>query len=186
MYRGSRVLRSPPVPAVLSVYQRGSLIDGLAMYLSCDTKKFHDNESTQILHNFGTSTHRGGSFPPPTPAGPLGVVASALLVIGRTMTSQVVWSTRMNWCGKRTLSSMRTAGATRCTRHWARRLRLPSAARAFCRSDVSVWLLDVHSRITPWSRSTPCTTTAILSTRLSTGHSRVPRNPVTTSKGNSS
>ena len=36
---GSRV-RSPPVPVVLSVYQRGSLLDGLAMYLSCDTKKF--------------------------------------------------------------------------------------------------------------------------------------------------
>jgi len=33
-------------------YQRGSLLDGLAMYLSCDTKKFHDNESTHILHNF--------------------------------------------------------------------------------------------------------------------------------------
>ena len=29
--RGSRV-RSPPVPVVLSVYQRGSLLDGLAMY----------------------------------------------------------------------------------------------------------------------------------------------------------
>jgi len=40
------------------VYQRGSLLDGLAMYLSCDTKKFHDNESTHILHNFWTSTHR--------------------------------------------------------------------------------------------------------------------------------
>ena len=51
VYRGSTV-RSPPVPAVLSVYQRGSLLDGLAMYLSCDTKKFHDNESTHILHNF--------------------------------------------------------------------------------------------------------------------------------------
>ena len=63
VYRGSRV-RSPPVPAVLSVYQRGSLLDGLAMYLSCDTKKFRDNESTHILHNFWTSTHRGGSFPP--------------------------------------------------------------------------------------------------------------------------
>ena len=23
-----------------------ALLDGLAMYLSCDTKKFHDNEST--------------------------------------------------------------------------------------------------------------------------------------------
>ena len=47
----------PLVPIVLSVYQRGSLLDGLAMYLSCDTKKFHDNESTHILHNFCTSTH---------------------------------------------------------------------------------------------------------------------------------
>ena len=45
VYRGSRV-RSPPVPVVLSVYQRDSLLDGLAMYLSCDTKKFHDNDST--------------------------------------------------------------------------------------------------------------------------------------------
>jgi len=56
--RGSRV-RSPPVPVVLSVYQRGSLLDCLAMYLSCDTKKLHDNESTHVLHNFWTSTHRG-------------------------------------------------------------------------------------------------------------------------------
>jgi len=64
-YRGSRV-RSPPVPVVLSVYQRGSLLDGLAMNLSCDTKKLHDNESTHILHNFWTSTHRGEAslFPP--------------------------------------------------------------------------------------------------------------------------
>jgi len=59
VYRGSRV-PGPPVPVVLSVYQRGSLLDDLAMYLSCDTKKFRDNESTQILHNFWTSTHRGG------------------------------------------------------------------------------------------------------------------------------
>ena len=66
LYRGSRV-RSPPVPVVLSVYQCGSLLDGLAMYLSCDTKKFHDNES--ILRNFWTSTHRGGSFPPFPPGG---------------------------------------------------------------------------------------------------------------------
>jgi len=70
VYRGSRV-RSPPVPLVLSVYRRGSLLDGLAMYLSCDTKKFHDNESTHILHNFWTSTHRG-KLPPPYPlAAPL-------------------------------------------------------------------------------------------------------------------
>ena len=33
------------------------------MYLSCDTKKFHDNESAHILHNFWTSTH-GGKLPP--------------------------------------------------------------------------------------------------------------------------
>jgi len=48
------------------VYQRGSLLDGLAMYLSCDTKKFHDNESTHIIHNFWTSTHRG-KLPPSSP-----------------------------------------------------------------------------------------------------------------------
>jgi len=63
VYRGSR-LRSPLVPVVLSVYQRGSLLDGLAVYLSCDTKKLHDNESTHILHNFWTSTHRGEASPP--------------------------------------------------------------------------------------------------------------------------
>ena len=67
VYRGSRV-RSPPVPVVLSVYQRGSLLDGLAMYLSCVTKKFQDNESTHILHNFWTSTHRG-ELPPFPPDG---------------------------------------------------------------------------------------------------------------------
>ena len=49
VYRGSRV-RSPPVPDVLSVYQRGSLLDGLAIYLSCGTKKFHDNESTHTYY----------------------------------------------------------------------------------------------------------------------------------------
>jgi len=53
-----------PVLVVLCVYQRGSLLDGLAMYLSCDTKKFHDNESTHVLHNFWTSTHRGEASPP--------------------------------------------------------------------------------------------------------------------------
>ena len=47
------------------VYRRGSLLDGLAMYLSRDTKKFHDNESTHILHNFWTSTHRGDASPSP-------------------------------------------------------------------------------------------------------------------------
>ena len=62
VYRGSRV-RSPPV-LVLSEYQRGSLLDGLAVYLSCDTKKFHDNESIHMLHNFWTSTHGGEASPP--------------------------------------------------------------------------------------------------------------------------
>jgi len=41
------------------------LLDSLALYLSCDTKKFHDNESTHILHNFWTSTHRGEASPLP-------------------------------------------------------------------------------------------------------------------------
>ena len=60
MHRGSRV-RSPPVPVVLSAYQRGSLLDGLAMHLSCDTKKSHDNESTDII--FGRPPI-GGKLPP--------------------------------------------------------------------------------------------------------------------------
>ena len=32
-------------------------------------KKFHDNESTHILHNFWTSTHRWGKLPPSPPGG---------------------------------------------------------------------------------------------------------------------
>ena len=50
---------------------RGSLLDGLAMYLSCDRTKFHDNESTHILHNFWTSTHRGEASPAFPLASPL-------------------------------------------------------------------------------------------------------------------
>ena len=69
--RGSRV-RSPPVPVVLSVYQRGSLLDDLAMYLSCETKKFHDNESTHILHNFGRPPIAGEASPFP-PGGATGL-----------------------------------------------------------------------------------------------------------------
>jgi len=61
----------------LSAYQRGSLLDGLAMYSSCDTKKFHDNESTHILHNFWTSTHRGEAPPFPPLAAPLQVSSQA-------------------------------------------------------------------------------------------------------------
>jgi len=54
------------------VCHRGSLLDGLAKYLSRDTKKFHDNESTHILHNFWAFTHREGeSFPPSPLAAPL-------------------------------------------------------------------------------------------------------------------
>jgi len=68
VYRGSRV-RSPSIPVVLSVYQRGSLLDRLAMYLLCDTKKFHDNESTHTLHNVWTSTHRRGKLLPSPPGG---------------------------------------------------------------------------------------------------------------------
>ena len=45
------------------MYQRGSLLDGLAMYLSRDTKKSRDNESTHVLHNFWTFTHRGKASP---------------------------------------------------------------------------------------------------------------------------
>jgi len=70
----------PPVPVVLSVYQRGSLLDGLAMYLSCDTKKFHDNESTYILHNFWTFTHRGEASPFPPPGGATGSVQTAAAI----------------------------------------------------------------------------------------------------------
>ena len=61
VYRGSRA-RSPPVPVVLSVYQRGSLLDGLAMYLSCGTTKLHDNESTHVLHNFLDIHTEGGAL----------------------------------------------------------------------------------------------------------------------------
>jgi len=56
VYRGSRV-RSPPVPVVLSVYQRDSLLNGLVMHLSCDMKKFHDNESTHTHTHTHTRTH---------------------------------------------------------------------------------------------------------------------------------
>ena len=43
--------------------------------MSSDTKKFHDNERTHILHNLWTSTHRGGIFPPSPPlAAPLYLV----------------------------------------------------------------------------------------------------------------
>jgi len=49
------------------------------MYLSCDTKKFHDNESTHILHNFWTSIHRGKLSPYP----PGGTTELSLWRIGK-------------------------------------------------------------------------------------------------------
>ena len=56
--RGSRV-RSPPVPVVFLCINV-ALCSTALMYLSCDTKKFHDNESTHILHK---RQPKGGSFP---------------------------------------------------------------------------------------------------------------------------
>jgi len=38
------------------------------MYLSCDMKKFHDNESTHIFHNYWMSTQSLTS-PPPSSGG---------------------------------------------------------------------------------------------------------------------
>ena len=96
VYRGSRV-RNPPVPVVLSVYQRGSLLDGLAMYLSCDTKKFHDNESTHTLHNFWTSTHReeASLFP-----------LAAPLVSGYKNSGHAIPVSKWALCGPRTQISV--------------------------------------------------------------------------------
>jgi len=64
------------------------------LYLSCDTKKFHDNESTHILHNFWTSTHRGEASP--SLAAPL----SCLLVwIRRISQIPYRWGPRhTQWC----------------------------------------------------------------------------------------
>ena len=73
VYRGSRV-RSTPVPVVLSVYQRGSLLDGLAVYLSCDTKKLHDNESTHTYYIIFGRPPIGGKLPPSPPGGATGVL----------------------------------------------------------------------------------------------------------------
>ena len=70
----SRV-RSPPVPVVLSVYLRGSLLDGLAMYLSCDTKKFHDNESTHTYYIISGRPPIGGKASPRS-APPVGATAT--------------------------------------------------------------------------------------------------------------
>jgi len=50
------------------VYQRGSLLDGLAMYLSCDTKKFHDNKAHTYYVLFGRPPIEG-KLPPSPPGG---------------------------------------------------------------------------------------------------------------------
>jgi len=49
--RGSRV-RSPPVPVVLSVYQRVSLLDGLAMYLQCICRVIRKSSMTMKAHTY--------------------------------------------------------------------------------------------------------------------------------------
>ena len=64
--RGSRV-RSPPEADTFTAVHR----EFVGFGMSCDTKKFYDNESTHILYKFWTSTHRGGSFPLPPLAAPL-------------------------------------------------------------------------------------------------------------------
>ena len=87
VYRGSRV-RSPPVPVVLSVYQRGSLLDGLAMYLSCDTKKFYDNESTYYII-FGRPPI-GGKLSSLPLAAPLVSVVPVLIQETQPLTFRVV------------------------------------------------------------------------------------------------
>ena len=51
------------------------------MYLSCDTKKFDDNESTHMLHNFWTSTHRGEASPPLAAPLVAGLVTLSLLFV---------------------------------------------------------------------------------------------------------
>ena len=54
----------------------------------CDTKKFHDNESAHILHNFWTSTHRGKASPLPPLAPPL--IVSYRLLAERDIAYRVI------------------------------------------------------------------------------------------------
>jgi len=68
VYRGSRV-RSPPVPVVLSVYQRGSLLDGLAMYLSYVIRISSMTMKAHTYYIIFGRPHIGGSFPPSPPGG---------------------------------------------------------------------------------------------------------------------
>ena len=63
-----------------------------AMHLSCDKKKFHDNESTHILHNFWSSTHRRKLRPFPT-----GGATGAMLCIRGTSRGPV--SVRLSQVG---------------------------------------------------------------------------------------
>ena len=51
------------VPQSQLYCQRGSLLDGLAMYLSCDRKKFHDMKAHTYYIIFGRPPIGGRSFP---------------------------------------------------------------------------------------------------------------------------
>ena len=57
VYRGSSEYEVPQ-SRLYCLCINVALCSTAVVYLSCDTKKFHDNESTHILHNFWTSTHR--------------------------------------------------------------------------------------------------------------------------------
>jgi len=87
---GSRVRSPSAVPVVLSVYQRGCLLDGLASYLSCDTKKFHDNENTHTYYIiFGRPPIGGGKLSPP-PGGATAFTLKPLTLSGQVGHSSTV------------------------------------------------------------------------------------------------
>ena len=70
VYRGSRV-RSPLVPVVLSVYQRGSLLDGLVI---CICRVIRRSSMTVKAHTYYIIFGHppiGGSFPLPSLVAPL-------------------------------------------------------------------------------------------------------------------
>jgi len=67
------VPQSPLYCLCINVALCSTALQIVAMYLSCDTKKFHDNESTHILHNFWTSTRWGEASPLP-PGGATGLL----------------------------------------------------------------------------------------------------------------
>ena len=81
-YRGSRV-RSPPVPVVLSVYQRGSLLDGLAMYSSRGV--IRRSSMTMKAHTYYIIFGRPpiGEASPLPPGGATAAVNMVMLTKGR-------------------------------------------------------------------------------------------------------